>query len=210
MIHALGADYLVKAAAVFGVILLIAIPRRRAHHPFDRFGPANQVTALRAVIVALLAALIGEPHTNALAVAAVTAGSGCALLDGVDGWLARRSHMASAFGARFDMEVDALLILALSILAWRYEKAGAWVLASGLTRYVFVAAGILWPWLRTPLPGTIRGKTICVVQIAGLLIALLPAIASPASAWIAALSLAGLWYSFLVDIRWLWLRRSDD
>ena len=63
------------------------------------------------------------------------------LLDGVDGWLARRHRIASAFGARFDMEIDALLILALSVLAWRHEKAGAWVVASGLLRYAFVAAG---------------------------------------------------------------------
>jgi multidrug efflux pump subunit AcrA (membrane-fusion protein) len=44
------------------------------------------------------------------------------MLDGVDGWLARRHEIASRFGARFDMEVDALLILALSVLAGCGEK----------------------------------------------------------------------------------------
>ena len=39
--------------------------------------------------------------------------------------------MASAFGARFDMETDALLLLVLAALAWQFDKAGAWVLASG-------------------------------------------------------------------------------
>ena len=43
-------------------------------------------------------------------------------LDGVDGWLARRSGIASAFGARFDMEIDALLILVLAVLAWRSAR----------------------------------------------------------------------------------------
>ena len=45
--------------------------------------------------------------------------------------LARAPHRRSRarFGARFDMEIDALLILALSILAWRHGKAGAWVVA---------------------------------------------------------------------------------
>ena len=37
------------------------------------------------------------------------------VLDGADGWLARRSGVSSAFGARFDGEVDAFLILALSV-----------------------------------------------------------------------------------------------
>ena len=31
--------------------------------------------------------------------------------------------MASAFGARFDMEIDALLILVLAILVAEFEKA---------------------------------------------------------------------------------------
>ena len=59
--------------------------------------------------------------------------------------------MASAFGARFDMETDALLIQVLAILAWQYGKAGPWVLVSGLLRYLFVAAGWVWPWMREPL-----------------------------------------------------------
>ena len=29
------------------------------------------------------------------------------------------------------MEIDALLILVLAMLAWQYEKAGAWVIAVG-------------------------------------------------------------------------------
>ena len=36
------------------------------------------------------------------------------ILDGVDGKVARRTRNASAFGARFDMEVDAFLILVFS------------------------------------------------------------------------------------------------
>jgi phosphatidylglycerophosphate synthase len=37
-------------------------------------------------------------------------------LDGLDGWLARRFGLASAYGARFDMEVDGFLILVLALL----------------------------------------------------------------------------------------------
>ena len=40
-------------------------------------------------------------------------------LDGVDGWWARRTGTCSAFGARFDMEVDAFLILVLSVYVAR-------------------------------------------------------------------------------------------
>ena len=65
------------------------------------------------------------------------------------------------------METDALLVMALSVLAWQYGKAGAWVLLCGLLRYLFVAGGWLWPWLRRPLPPSIRRQTICVVQVVG-------------------------------------------
>lgn len=200
-------EYVLKTAVVFGTILAVAIPHVRAYHPFTRFGPANQVTTLRALLVALVTGLIGEPHDRAL-IAVVLAGTATAL-DGLDGWLARRSRMVSTFGAHFDVEMDSLLMLVLSILAWREAKAGMWVLASGLTRYLFVAAGRFWPWLGRPLPGSRRGKAICVFQISGLLVVLLPWVTPPASSLAAAVSLAALWYSFAVDIQWLSTRRSD-
>ena len=192
-----------KAGGLFAAIMIIAIARIRAHHPFPRFGPANQVTAVRALLVALVAGLIGEPPHPLLAVALALSAT---LLDGVDGWVARRTQMASAFGARFDIEIDALLIQVLAILAWRYGKAGPWVLASGLLRYAFVAAGWVWPWIGRPLTPTARGRIICIVQIAGLMLAILPAIAPPMSNLVAAASLAALCYSFLVDTLWLWRR----
>ena len=129
------------------------------------------------------------------------------LLDGVDGWLARRSSLASAFGARFDMEVDALLIMALAVLAWQHGKAGSWVLLSGLLRYAFVAAGWLLPWMARPLPPSRRRQTVCVVQIVGLCAAVSPIFPPGASAPVAAVSLAALAASFLVDVVWLWRAR---
>jgi phosphatidylglycerophosphate synthase len=200
--------YAVKAAAIFGAIAAIAASRRRAYHPFARFGPANQVTTVRALLVSLAAGFIGEARLPAIATAAATVGGAATALDGVDGWLARRTGLASAFGARFDMETDALLIQVLSVLAWQHGKAGAWVLASGLMRYVFVACGWIFPWLRRPLFPSTRRKAVCVVQLAGLILALLPWIEPPVSTWIAAVALGALAYSFSVDCFWLWQHRE--
>jgi phosphatidylglycerophosphate synthase len=200
--------YPLKAGGVFATILIVAAIGRRTHHPFARVGPANQVTAVRALLVALVAGLIGEALTPALAIGALAVSAVATALDGVDGWLARHTGMVSTFGARFDMEVDALLIQVLAVLVWQDGKAGVWVLASGLLRYAFVLAGRVWPWLRRPLSPTVRGKTICVVQILGLLIALLPIITPPASAIVAGVALAALVYSFAVDIAWLWTQRG--
>jgi phosphatidylglycerophosphate synthase len=206
----LGALYPWKTAATFIATLAIAARFVAAHHPFTRFGPANQATTVRALLVALVAGFLGEPGLPSQAAAAAALTVAVAGLDGVDGWLARRSRMASAFGARFDMEVDALLIMILSILIWQFRKAGPWVLASGLLRYAFVVGGWARPWLTRPLPPSRRRQTICVLQIVGLTVALAPAVPSPVSAWIAAIALASLVYSFAVDVVWLWRRRVVD
>jgi phosphatidylglycerophosphate synthase len=189
------------------VIMAIAIARLRAHHPFERFGPANQITTVRALLVALIAGFIGESHAPVTAMLAAAIGGFAALLDGLDGWFARRTQMTSGFGARFDMEVDALLIQVLAVLAWQWDKAGPWVLVSGLLRYAFVAAGWVWPWMQRPLQPTVRAKAICVVQIATLVVAIVPAITPPASAVLPAIGLLALCYSFFVDTLWLWRRR---
>lgn len=167
----------------------------------------NHVTAVRAVIVAALAGLAVVsrlPPVSSLAWAAVVASTVAAVLDGVDGWLARRTGRTSAFGARFDMETDALLIQVLAILVWRWGKAGPWVLMSGLLRYLFVAAGWLWPWMRRPLAPTLRGRAICVVQIVALIIAIAPIVPPDVSSIIAAVALMLLGYSFAVDTHRLW------
>ena len=201
-----SAMYAAKSSAAFAALVLVSLGFLQQHHPFARFGPANQVTTMRAVVVSLIVGLIGEASAPALAAAAVGASVVATALDGVDGWLARRHAIASDFGARFDMEVDALLILALSVLAWTFGKAGAWVVASGAMRYAFVAGGARLPWLRAPLPPSRRRQTICVVQVAALTIALVPTIAPPVGAAIAAAALASLTGSFLVDTLWLWRR----
>ena len=196
-----------KVLIVYAAIMAVALSRLRAGHPFPSFGAANATTTIRAALTAIVWGCVGEAHSPFVAAGAVSAATAATLLDGVDGWLARRTRMASPFGARFDMEVDALLILALAILAWRHGKAGVWVLASGLLRYAFVAAGRIWRWLDRPLTATLRGRAICVVQIVALLIAMLPAVPPVASTPVAAAGAAALVYSFGVDTVWLWRHR---
>jgi len=204
----LGDRYPLKAAGLFAIIMGLSIGFLQQHHPFARFGAANQITTLRAILVSLVAGLVGEPKLPPVAAAAVAASVVVTLLDGVDGWLARRERIASPFGARFDMEIDALLILALSVLAWRHQKAGAWVVLSGLLRYGFVAGGAVAPWLREPLFASRRRQTVCVIQIAALTLVMVPAIEPPASTALAAAALAALSCSFLIDTVWLWRRAA--
>src|SRR5436190_15070234 len=169
-----SAFYAAKAVTTLAAVTIVAAWTVGAHHPFARLGAANWMTLVRAALVALVAGFVSEPAVAPIAATAVSLAAIVELLDGADGWLARRSGLASAFGARFDVEVDALLIMALAILAWQHGKAGSWVLLSGLVRYAFVAAGWLLPWVSRPLPPSRRRQTVCVVQIAGLCAAVAP------------------------------------
>jgi len=196
--------YVLRSGALFTTIALMALGFLGDHHPFERFGAANIVTTARAALVSLVAGLIGEPAVPSVAAAALLLGFVATMMDGVDGWMARRTRMGSAFGARFDMEIDALLILVLALLAWRHGKAGAWVMCSGVLRYAFVVVGWLMPWLGRPLFPSVRRQAMCVAQVAGLMVVMAPAVTPPTSGHVAALALVALSYSFLVDSWWLW------
>ena len=173
------------------------------------FGAANWVTSIRAVAaVAFLAAglatladagLLSATLRWLIAVLATV----MLCLDGLDGYLARRLGSASAFGARFDLEVDALMTLALALLAWVSGQAGGWVLLSGLMRYIFVVAGWLWPALAVALPPRRRRQAICVAQTIALILGLSPLLAPPWSTTICLAGLLLLTYSFAVDLAWL-------
>ncbi|WP_417548651.1 CDP-alcohol phosphatidyltransferase family protein [Marinobacter segnicrescens] len=170
-----------------------------------RFGPADRVTLVRAVLVLFLASLAGTPvllQTLAWPYALL-----CLLaliMDGADGYVARRTGTASPFGASFDMELDAFFILVLCVALMVLGKAGPWVLVIGLMRYGFVMAGMLWTWLNEPLPESFRRKTICVWQLITLMVALLP----PVPDWFAhatlIMALVLLAASFALDIRYLY------
>ncbi|WP_176086110.1 CDP-alcohol phosphatidyltransferase family protein [Martelella sp. HB161492] len=196
------------------LLLFVLLPLGLAAHDHDRFGYANLVTAIRAALTILVIAvlLIGQiPNANGTALQIILAIILTALaLDGVDGWLARRFRQTSAFGARFDMEIDALMILTLSAAALLLGKTGFWVLLIGLMRYIFVIGQSIAPFMRRPLPPSFTRKLICVVQIAALCVILLPSVMPPVSSLIAGLSLLLLVFSFSRDTAYLLAHRHDD
>jgi phosphatidylglycerophosphate synthase len=199
----LGTTFAFKATVGFacGGLLIILLANRFL--PARSFGSANQVTLARGALTAMLYAAIGEQAGPPVLWFVVIAASVAVTLDGVDGWLARSGGESSAFGARFDMETDALLILGISILSWQHGKAGPWILAAGTMRYLFVAFGYALPWLNRTLPYSFRRRVICVVQSVSLIISLVPWFTAPSSALIALAGLSLLLGSFAVDIAWL-------
>ncbi len=198
----------VQAVAVFAIMSLGIVALQNHCHTAHRLNPADKVTLVRAAVAALYAGLLfhGDTARELGWWLAVIAGIALAL-DGIDGWLARRTGTASAFGARFDMETDAFFILVLSCLVWQLGKVGPWVLAIGAMRYLFVGAAAMMPCLGEPLFPSKRRQVICVVQVVALVICLFPAVGSEPAAMVAAAALLTLIYSFSYDTAWL-IRRA--
>jgi hypothetical protein len=75
-------------------------------------------------------------------------------------------------------------------------------------RYVFLGAGIVWPWLLRDLPERFSRKAVCVIQL-GVLIALQAPILPTGLDLVLGLgAAAALAWSFGVDVAWLWRRRT--
>jgi phosphatidylglycerophosphate synthase len=210
---ALSPGFTAAALAVYFAVGVFAVARIADHHPHGRFGTANALTLIRLILTALMGGLAFEVAFHELAPAHWMAWLFCALaalalvIDGLDGYVARRENLVSDFGGRFDMEVDALQILLLCIIALALEKAGLWVLIGGALRYAYEVAGVFWPALQRPLPPSFRRKLMSVIQGGTLAVLLAPIIIPPLSTVAAAAALVLLIYSFAVDVIWL---AADD
>ncbi len=187
-----GATY----ALVGGMALDGAMRRAGA----DTFGPAGLVTLVRAVLGGVVTALVVDGLvTGTVGVAALFVFAAVALvLDAVDGRVARGTDTVTAWGARFDMEADAALLLVLSLYV--ATLLGPWVLAIGLMRYAFVAAAQVWPWLGGSLDVRFSAKVVAALQGVVLVVVasgLLPVLLAGA---LVAAALGALAWSFAHDV----------
>jgi phosphatidylglycerophosphate synthase len=181
------------AGLACGVVIGVAVSRADV----EALGPADLVTLTRAALACALAALVTESFLHEPASATIVGLAVVALAtDAVDGRVARSTGTTSRFGARLDGEVDAFLILVLSVYV--AAEVQAWVLA---------AAGWIWPWMRAQLPPRYWRKVVTAVQG----IALTGAAAAVLPGWLTMVALVAaaalLAESFGRDVVWLWRRR---
>jgi len=192
---------------IYGVITAAVLTHGLIDQGADKLGPAGRVTLSRATLVGGVAALVTDSFNGSISPVVLVSLAAVALaLDAVDGWVARRTGTMSTLGARFDMEVDAFLILvlagyvALSFGLW-------WVLAIGAARYVFVAAGWLLPWMRGSLAPRYWRKVVAAVQGVVLAVAAPDVLPLPVTGAALAGALVLLADSFGRDVWWLWGHR---
>jgi phosphatidylglycerophosphate synthase len=179
------------------VLSAVALLRRRPRSST----PADWVTLTRAVLASGCAAitvmvLVGPVPARTWTLLALTAPA--LLLDAVDGPVARRTASTSAVGARLDMEVDAGLLVVLSLAA--APVVGGWVVLIGAMRYLLVAASWVRPVLRTALPRSSFRRIVAGLQGAVLAVVIAPFVPVTVATVLALLALGLLVVSFSSEI----------
>jgi phosphatidylglycerophosphate synthase len=169
-------------------------------------GPADKVTLARAILVGGVAALAADSLSRPVPVPVLVGLTiGALLLDAVDGYVARRTGTCSDLGARFDMEIDAFLLVVLSV--YLVPQVGGWVLAIGAMRYAFVLGIWTLPWMRATLPPRYWRKVVAATQGVALVVGSAGVLPRPLMVSCLLVALLLLSESFGRDVLWLWLRR---
>lgn len=166
-----------------------------------RFGLANLITGLRLLSVCALC-LLSRAAGPLLALSVLVLFA----LDGLDGYVARRTNSESAFGARFDMETDALFVLLVELVLYQRGAFGAWILITGLLRYAYVLALALAPARGGDMPRTRLGRYAFALLTAGLVLSLV--LPHPLGAAAAALGTLAVVSSFARSFYWSYFRPS--
>lgn len=176
---------------------------RRETHP--TLTVATLMTVARGTAAVVLAGfLVVERPGGLLAWLPALLFGAAALLDGLDGVIARLTETESAFGARLDVEMDSLVMLVGVTVAIRFGQAPIFYLAVGLVRYAFVAA----LWLRrqqgkeiTELPPRFSRRVLGASQLFVVFLVLSPAPGTTESRLLAVVAMIPFLLGFLRD--WL-------
>lgn len=192
----LGVQY---ARAAMTAIVAPGGRRRRPH----LLTPADLVTLGRGVLVLGCAAVIvrglvveGTARTWWVAGLATAAWA----LDGVDGYVARRTGTVTEHGAVLDSAVDGTLVLVLSVAV---APVAPWALLGGLL-YPAYLLGRWWrPRWRRPLPHSRRRRLIGGALCVTLCLGAAPPVPDLAVQVAVGPAVAFVTWSFLVDVRWL-------
>lgn len=126
------------------------------------------------------------------------------VLDGVDGWLARKLNIESEHGRVLDMEVDHMTTSLLVALSVMIIGVGPWLLFLNLLRPVYLLLGRQKMREKEYRSSSqlMRAKIICILSQILLIINLAPVLDLSSKQFLSALNLILLSYSFGID---LWL-----
>ena len=185
-----GMQWLLQAGLVWVFIVhqtwrRLSLNRPQADAPlYKRLGWANRLTLLRAWLIAAVAGFLFQPWPEGPLLAWLPGMLYlfAAILDRVDGFVARRSGQSSQLGNDLDTVCDALGLAVASLLAYGYGQVHWSYLLFGAAYYLF-HAGLLWRNARGlpvhPLPPALHRRTWAGFQMGFLAVALWPLVHPP-------------------------------
>ena len=131
------------------------------------------------------------------------------LLDGLDGFIARKYDQVSKFGELIDQEADNFLMFVMSISLYLNREIGLYVFLIPAYRYIFIISMAKYPWLKYTLPNSRLRKVGCVGTILIMIISQDPYITNDVTVFLVILSLIIITFSFSRDIIWLYRNKYE-
>ena len=132
---------------IFSFLLLVLMGKDilSDFQPFGGF--ANWITFSRLLLLVVIVATL-ERWSN---IQLFGLFSICLLLDGVDGWAARKFQQESEWGALFDKEVDSFFVLVVSMILYQSYQIPFWIILIGILHYLYelVLCALKWQHIKT-------------------------------------------------------------
>jgi CDP-diacylglycerol---glycerol-3-phosphate 3-phosphatidyltransferase len=172
---------------------------------YSRLGIANQLTLLRGGLIALTAGFLLQPvPQNELAWIPGLLYCVAAVLDRIDGWIARINQRTTQLGSELDTVYDALGLLVAPLLAVSYGKLH-WSFLLVSFAFYFFRMGMNWRITRQlpvyPLLPSLLRRTLAGFQMGFVAAVLLPCFSATSTQLLGVLFMSPLLIGFLVD--WL-------
>lgn len=170
------------------------------------FGVGNNLTILRALMIAALAGYLTSPRpVGWLAWLPGMLFTLAASIDLFDGYMARLTNHTTCLGEILDINFDGLGVLIAGLLAVQYGQVPSWYLVVALARYLFLGGIWLRKRLGRPvydLPPSISRRPLAGAQMGFMAVVLWPLFSPPGTHLVAALFalpfLIGFSYDWLV------------
>lgn len=129
--------FCIAGSLSFTYLLLIHAKDTQLKFP----GLANAVTLLRLILLLGVAIINDTQYAGVIGFVIVA----CAILDVVDGWVARKLNQCTEFGSTFDIEVDAFYVALLTTLMYFNGWISVYLIPLAFLRYyykIFITLGL--------------------------------------------------------------------
>ena len=130
------------------------------------------------------------------------------ILDGIDGYFARKLKQETSYGEILDQETDNFLMLALAGSLYLNVGVSIIIFIIPLCRYIFLIFGLFFNWLQKDLPKSFRRKFVCTGVIVIMILSHFEFLSFYLVSLMSIISILILVMSFAYDIFVLYKRRN--